>query len=208
MMPSSRAQSCAQSCDVSRALRGALGRAICAVVMAGALVAGCDEAPPPKAPAATPASPGPAKAKLAELPPQMVAAVSAGKTSEMISVHFALQAVPAVGRPLPVEIAIVPHRPFTAIRALFQGPESLGMSTGKQFAHEDDVGSEVVLKHQLTLQPSEEGVFLVTAAVDTEGDGDAEGGQVTRVYSIPVIVHPAATPAKPSGNPSPATPTG
>lgn len=183
-------------------MRGAARRATIAALLAGAFAAGCGDPPPPKVPTTT-SSPEPVKAKLAELPPQMVAAVSAGKTSEMISVHFALRAPPAVGQPLPVDIAIVPHRPFTTIRALFEGPESLSLSTGKHFEHLKDVGSEVVLKHSLTMRPTQEGVFLVTAAVETEG----EDGQLTRVYSIPVIVHPAA-PAKPAGDPSPASPTG
>jgi hypothetical protein len=61
-----------------------------------------------------------------------------------------------------------------------------------------------VLKHKLVLQPTQEGVFLVTAAVDTEG----ADGVVTRIYSIPVIVHPAGAPAKPADNPSPAPSAG
>jgi hypothetical protein len=40
--------------------------------------------------------------------------------------------------------------------------------------------------------------------VDTE-DND---GVATRIYTIPIIVHPVVDPAKPAGNPSPAPPTG
>jgi hypothetical protein len=200
MPPSSLAQESAWRCVLKGAMRNAAGRAIFTAVLAGAFATACDDAPAPKAPAST-ATPAPAKSKLAELPPHMVAAVSSGRTAEAISVHFALEAAPAIGKELPVTVAIVPHRPFASIRALFQGPESLGMSSN-HFEQRKDVGSEVVFTHRFTLQPTEEGVFLITAAVDTEG----EDGQLTRIYSIPIIIHSAATPAKPAGNPSPATP--
>ena len=206
MLPGCRAQNCApsraRSCTQGRVRRGAAWRTTMAVVLAGLFAASCDDPPPPKAPTA--ASSAPAKATLAELPPQMVAAVSGGRNTEMISVHFALRAAPAVGQPLPVDIAIVPHRSFKSIRAVFQGPESLGLSTGNHFEHLKEVGSEVVLKHNLSLLPTQEGLFLLTAAVDTED----EDGQLTRVYSMPVIIHSATAPAKPAGNPPPATPTG
>lgn len=172
-------------------------------LLAGVFVAACDDPPPPKTPSAA-SGPAPAMTNPAKLPPQMVAAVSAGKSSDVISVHFALGAAPAPGKELPVDIALVPHRPFTAIRVHFEGHESLGLSTGKQFAHLKQVDTEDVLNHKLMLQPSQEGLFLVTAAVETEG----EDGQVVRIYSIPVIVHAPGTPAKPDANPPPAAPAG
>jgi hypothetical protein len=210
MMPSCLARRSAQKSGqgighgsgLGRAMRRVGGRAIFTAVLAAAFLTACDEAPAPKAPAAA-ATPGPAKTELAQLPPQMVAAVSSGKASEAISVHFSLDATPAIGKALPVSVAIVPHQPFASVRALFEGPESLRMASN-HFEQRKDVGSEVVLMHQFTLQPAEEGVFLITAAVETEG----EDGQVTRIFSIPVIIHPAGTPAKPAGNPSPAPPAG
>ena len=110
--------------------------------------------------------------------------------------HFALQASPSVGKPLPVEIAIVAHQPFASIHALFESPDAIPMSTGHRFEQQKDVKAETVLSHKLLLQPSEEGVFLVTAAVETEGDE----GSVTRIYSIPIIVH-APTTAAPATKP-------
>jgi hypothetical protein len=178
-------------------------------LLACALAAGCDDAPAPKAaPTQGGASAKPAS-KEAQLPANMVAAVSAGKSAAMISVHFALVAVPTVGKPLPVDIAIVPHRPFTSVRAFFEAPDAVIMATGDVFAPQTDVKAETVIAHKVLLQPTQEGVFLVTAAVETEG----EDGTVTRIYSIPVIVHPATeTPAaptvKPAANPDSNTPAG
>lgn len=169
-------------------------REVFIAALAGASLAACDDAPAPSTPGNAPASSA-AKPKGPEqvLPPQMVAAVSAGKTASMLGVHFALQTAPTVGKPLPVDIAIVPHRPFTSVRATFDGPDALRLSEGGRFEPQTDVKAETVLSHKLVLQPGQEGVFLVTAAVETEG----EDGTVTRIYSIPVIVHGDGASAKP-----------
>jgi hypothetical protein len=189
---------------ICRAVSRAGRRATTIALVACALVAACDEAPPAKTdPGVTEAAPP--KEKLAELPAQMVAAVSSGRTSETIGVHFMLESAPAVGKPLAVQIAIVPHRAFTGVSALFEASDSLGMTAGKIFDGRKNVDSEAVLTHKLVLQPSQEGVFLVTAAVDTV-DTEDNDGVVTRIYTIPIIVHPDTDPAKPAGNPSPAPP--
>jgi hypothetical protein len=46
--------------------------------------------------------------------------------------------------------------------------------------------------------PARDGVYMITVNVDTEG----KEGIVSRIFSIPVIVAPAAAPAAP--NPAPA----
>jgi hypothetical protein len=181
------------------AVRGLAIRGLALALFAAAGLYGCDDAPPAKAPAE---ASGPAKPVNTDavLPAKFVAAVSAGKTATALSVHFSLEAPPAVGKPLPVEIAIVPHRPFASVRALFETPEALSMPAGNRFEEQKDVKSEVVLTHRMQLRPSQEGVFLITAAVETEG----EEGSVTRIYSIPVIVH--AAPGAPAAAPAPAAP--
>lgn len=164
--------------------------------------AGCDDAPEPKTnPGTTTATAKPAGSNTAQLPANMVAAVSAGRSASMIGLHFALEDVPAVGKPLPVAIAIVPHQNFASVRALFEAPDAVVLATGNQFPPQAAVKAETVLTHKILLQPKQEGVFLVTAAVETEG----EDGTVTRIYSIPVIVHAAAADAAaPAPAPAPA----
>jgi hypothetical protein len=174
-------------------------------LLACAAVAACGDAPAPKT--ATDAASAKPASKEAQLPANMVAAVSAGKSASMIGLHFALEATPAVGKSLPVAIAIVPHKPFTSVRALFEAPNTLFLATGEHLEPQKDVKPESVLAHKLLLQPRQEGVFLITAAVETEG----EDGTVTRIYSIPVIVHPAPGAAKPATTaetPAPAKPAG
>ena len=182
-------------------------RAVGVALLACAFAAACDDAPAPKQASQGATSTAPAS-KEPQLPANMVAAVSAGKSASMVGLHFALEEVPSVGKPLPVAIAIVPHRSFTAVRALFEAPEAVILATGNQFEPKTNVKAETVLTHKILLQPKQEGVFLVTAAVETEGDD----GTVTRIYSIPVIVHPAAAPkappAQPAANPDASPPAG
>jgi uncharacterized lipoprotein len=129
-----------------------------------------------------------------DLPPEMVAAVPAGKSSNAISVHFALSAAPEVNKPLSVDIAIVPRQDFAAVRARFEGVEALAVTAGDSLTPAASPKINSIIKHQLVLLPRNEGVFMITATVDT--DSATEGG-VTRVFSVPVMVAGAA-PAAPA----------
>jgi hypothetical protein len=157
-----------------------------AVVVCGGMLVACDGSPEQtEAPSSATKKTAP---KVAGLAPDMVAAVSAGKTATMLGVHFALRAVPTVNQALPVDIAIVPHRDFTSLRAHFESREGLALTTGEVLEPLGDSPAEKAVTHQLTLLPAKEGVFMVTAIVETEG----ADGTVTRIFSIPVIVAPPA----------------
>jgi hypothetical protein len=172
--------------------------------MACLFVAACDEKPAPKPASGSTEAPAKPVSPEAQLPSHMVAAVSAGRSSSNIDVHFALKSAPAVGKPLVVDIAIVPHQPFDSVHAFFAAPEALGMGAGDRIAPREDVKAETILSHQLQVQPTEEGVFLITAAVETE----SEEGTITRIFSIPVIVTAAPTSPAPAAAPAPAPATG
>lgn len=177
-------------------------RSLLAALSLGLLLAACeDSAPDPQAAgAAVTTKPAP---KTNELPPNMVAAVSAGKTATAIGVHFSLGALPSVNTALPVDIAIVPHETFVSVGAHFQSQDGLTLMSGDALAPTKTAPAEKIIKHQLRLMPARAGVYIVTASVETEGDA----GTVTRVFSIPVIVEPPE-PAKAETAPeTPATET-
>lgn len=174
-------------------------RALAALVC-GVLLAACDDAPDAQA-AATPKSPQ-AASKLAGLPAEMVAAVSAGRSATMISVHFALSAAPTIDKPLPVEIAVVPHVPFSSVRVSFEARDGVKLGEAETIGPLTDPKPEKAINHRIVLLPLREGVYMVTATVDTEGSE----GSITRVFSIPVIVSPpVGVVEKPAGE-APATP--
>jgi hypothetical protein len=166
-----------------------------AAVICSGLLAACDGSGEPTENPSTVAKPK-AVPKVVGLEPDMVAAVSSGKTAAMLSVHFAIRAVPAVDHPLAVDVAIVPQRDFTAWRAHFESRDGLPMTSGESFGPRGDSPKETALTHELTLRPTKEGLFMITAVVETEG----EDGTVTRVFSIPVIV----SPPEPAPAPTPA----
>ena len=152
-----------------------------------AALAGCSDPTPEQSTApsgtATPAK----KPKGEALPSEMVAAVAAGRQSTAIGIYFALASPPTVATPLPVKIAIVPHAAFATVRVHFESHDGLTMPTGEDFGPVNDAIPEKPLSHQLTLLPAKEGMFMVTAIVDTLSDE----GNVVRIFSIPVVVGPA-----------------
>lgn len=172
-------------------LVGLGARARCSLLFAlvsCAWLVGCSDSAEeqPAAAAATPKT----TPKVADPGASMVAAVSAGKTSSAVGVHFSLGNSPTVSTALPVEIAITPHENFVSLAAHFESQDGLTLMSGDHLPARKNAGSESVIKHQLSLMPARAGVFIITASVETEG---AEG-TVTRVFSIPVIVATNAPP--------------
>jgi hypothetical protein len=194
--------------------RGRVGSVVIACgVIACASLAACGDAPPETQ--GTGASTGSSQTKrnAGAVPPEMVAAVSSGMGSRSVSVHFELEATPAVGMALPVEIALVPQQKYSLLRAVFSAPEGVQMSQGQQFNPRSDVMPGQVFTHRLVLQPTREGIYLISVGVETEGDD----GNITRSYSIPLIVdgggaaqpaaeQPGAAAAPSAGAPEPTPP--
>jgi hypothetical protein len=178
--------------------RGFFPIALVAVVM----LAACGESPS-DAGAAPSASNKPVASKADGLPPEMVAAVSASNNSSVISVHFALRATPVVNQPLPVDIAIVPHQEFASLIAHFEAQGGLAMTAGGTLDAVTTIAPERAIKHQLVLLPREAGVFMITVAIDSQG----QEGNVVRIFSIPVIVAAQAPPASAPVPPEPAATT-
>jgi hypothetical protein len=128
----------------------------------------------------------------------MVAAVTASKTVTAVSVFFSLGTTPRVATALPVDIAVIPHEDFTSLRVHFASQDGLTLVSGEDLPPQSEVKAEATLPHQLILMPTQDGVYMVTVIVDTEG----KEGLMSRVFYIPVIVALAAAPAAP--NPAPA----
>jgi hypothetical protein len=152
----------------------------CAV---GVLLAGCGDGVPEETPSAAKPAPKVSKPGSA-LPPDMVAAVSSTRNTDVVSVHFVLNGTPTVSKALPVDIAIVPHKPVLSLNVHFEARDGLALATGSVLERLAEPKPESVINHQLVLLPSKEGVFMVTAIVETE----TNDGAVSRIFSIPVIV--------------------
>jgi len=177
-----------------------------AVVSASAILAACsDSAPEPGAADGSASTSKPVAPKPASAGAQMVAAVSAGKTATAVGVHFSLGNLPKVATALPVDVAIITHEPFSSLQAHFETQAGLTLVSGEDLQAQTGVKAEATIAHQLVLMPDTEGVFVVTVSVNTEG----KEGIVSRIFSIPVIVAPAAAPdPPPAAAPAPANSSG
>jgi hypothetical protein len=166
-------------------------------LLCGFALAACDDSPEQSATA--PSTPQ-AASKVAGLPPEMVAAVSAGKTASVVSVHFALRGVPTIGKPLLVDIAIVPHVPFESLRVTFEARDGVMLGQGKTLGPVLNPPPEKSITHHIDVQPTRDGVYVVSATLDTEGTE----GSISRVFFIPVIVGTAGDGSPAAGTPPPA----
>jgi hypothetical protein len=133
----------------------------------------------------------------------MVAAAAAGKSAAAVGVYFMLGSSPTVNSALPIDIAILPHQDFSSLRARFDSPGGgLTLMSGDVAGPVENAKAEAPLEHKLVLMPQKDGVYMITANLETVG---AEG-VVSRIFSIPVIVAPAATNrAPPPPAPAPAS---
>ena len=95
---------------------------------------------------------------------------------------------------LPVKVAIVPHRKFKFVRAIFTAQEGIDVADGRRYEMLRDVEAEQILQHQVMIQPSRDGLYLISVGLETDGDE----GNITRSYSIPIIVQANAAPAAPT----------
>ncbi len=156
-----------------------------------ALLAACgDDAPEKRADGKSPATA--AKPKGQKVTDTRVAAVSAGKSSAAVGVYFMLGNSPTVATALPVDIAILPHQDYSSLRARFDSPGGgLTVVSGDNLEPIENLKAEEPLVHKLVLMPQKAGVYMVTANLETLGTE----GMVSRIFSIPVIVAPAAAPA-------------
>jgi hypothetical protein len=131
----------------------------------------------------------------------MVAAVASERSAVAIGLHFALTRAPALNQGLPVNIAIVPHKDFASVSVHFFGQDGITLVSGDSLGPISEVDAEKPIKHQLVLMPTKEGVYVVNASVETTG----ADGTMSRIYSIPVVVPPAAAaPAAAAPAPTPA----
>jgi hypothetical protein len=91
---------------------------------------------------------------------------------------------------LPIDIVILPHQDFTSLRGRFDSSAGgLTLVSGDQVGPVENAKAETPLEHELVFMPQQDGVFMITANLETAGTD----GMVSRIFYIPVIVAPAAT---------------
>lgn len=186
---------------MSRRIAGAL-RGVAVVVIAAMALAGCGSGDSGAPAAAAPGGKSKAKAPAASSGrTDMVSAVSAGQGPGAVDVRFAMAARPEVGKPVDIQIALIPNVDLVGLYARFQGAEGLDVVKGGETEHFDHPAKGAEKLHAVTVLPRSDGIFNLTAIVLA----DSETGSVSRSYSIPIIAGaglreppPETPPAKPA----------
>src|SRR5262245_56165711 len=134
------------------------------------LLAACSDDAPEKNPTGKPQGAATQAPKAPSITDNMVAAVSAGKSSSFVGVYFTLGGSPTVGTALPIDIAILPHLDFSSLRARLDSPGGgMTLVSGDNLAPLADLKAEKAIEHKVVFMPQKAGVFMVTVNIETVG---------------------------------------
>jgi len=165
-------------------------------LLAVACVAGCDRAPETgAAPASTPAR---TTTPSANLPPHMVSAVSGGKSSSSVDLKIALATRPEPGRPLDIDLAVIPREPEATVRLIVQNTDGIAITGGQEVTIPKGAEPGVPVTHRVTVLPARDGIFSLSAVALVDSDKSS----VTRTFAIPIIVGEGVTPAELAAEPA------
>ncbi len=153
-----------------------------------ACLGACERAPDAP-PAAAPAAAAPRKAPLS---PDMVSAVSGSKGSAAVDLKFALGSRPEPGRPLDIEMAVIPADASATIRLIVQNSDGLAITAGQEMTIPKGAEPGTALMHRVTIVPARDGVFSLSAVALI----DTDKSSLTRTFAIPIIVGEGVTPGE------------
>lgn len=158
-------------------------------LLAIACIAGCDRTPETATEAAPAAR---TSAPAAALPPHMVSAVTGGKGNSSVDLKFALASRPEPGRPLDIDLAVIPREPDVAVRVIVQNTDGIAITAGQEVKIPKGAEPGVPVTHRLTVVPARDGIFSLSAVALV----DSDKASVTRTFAIPIIVGEGVTPAE------------
>jgi hypothetical protein len=170
-------------------------------LVAFALAACSSEQEPEVATDAANASQAAKVAKANDPTARMARAVGGGKQGAAVDIKYDFLSKPAVGKPVEVELALIPNAGVKSMQIVIGGMDGLTLA-GDLNASFDDVKMGQPYKHHFSLLAQREGVFYVTVAATTFIGGASAG----RTFSIPFVVGTPA--AKEKSAPPPADSTG
>jgi hypothetical protein len=113
----------------------------------------------------------------------MVAAVTSSKEATPVQLKFVLKEHPMVGKPADIELAFLTSPGVERMLATFQASEGLDLQAGARTAAFENPVADTPISHTVTIVPSRDGIFYVTAVVLT----DSSTSSMARTFSIPVI---------------------
>jgi hypothetical protein len=121
----------------------------------------------------------------------MVSAVSAGKPSAAVSLKFDIAQRPEVGKPVVINIALIPGSAFARMQVIFRPSDGLDVQAGGTMEDSENPAVGVPLTHTVTVVPRSDGIFYLSAVVLAE----SEEGETSRTFAIPLIAGSGLPPA-------------
>lgn len=162
-----------------------LGRTL-SWVAALALLAACGSDPEPEAAATaavTPVRAKPAAPAKEDPTAQMARAVGNGKPGAAVDIKYDFAARPEVGKPVELQVALIPSAGVDAMDVAFTGMDGITLA-GTLTASFGAVKAGETYKHALSVLADRNGVFYITASVNTQIGGASLG----KTFSIPFVV--------------------
>lgn len=160
----------------------------------------CGSDPGPQAKPATAPPPPQVQTKPAAIAAdptsKMARAVGNGKPGSAVDIKYEFLARPEVGKPLEVEVVLIPSAGVDAMDATFSGMEGVTLA-GTLNASFTEVKSGEPYKHTISILPDRNGVFYITVTVNTQ----IGGATLARTFSIPFVVGDATGQQKPKAAP-------
>jgi hypothetical protein len=138
-------------------------------------------APAPQVKAAAPVKKGPSAA---DQTAGMVEAASQGKSTVPVQLKFDLPQKPQIGKPMQVDIAVMPQIPASPAAIHITGADGLEVAPDASEIDIPSVEEGGVYRQSVKVTPTTDGVLILGLTVSLKHDEITE----SRAFSIPVIV--------------------
>jgi hypothetical protein len=128
---------------------------------------------------------------------KMPRAVGNGKPGAAVDIKYEFTAKPEVGKPVELQIALIPNAGVDSMQATFSGMDGITLA-GELTASVSNTKTGEPYKHSLSVLVNRSGVYYITVAVNTQISGASLG----RTFAIPFVAGSAAEAQKPQAAPT------
>ena len=114
----------------------------------------------------------------------MVSAASSARSAEIADLKFDIPSRPEPGKPVEVELALLPLTESPSATMEMSGSEGLTVAAGQSVVNFSDVGRSRVFRSSVAVTPAAEGVYFLNVLVSFKNLDFTD----TRSFSVPLIV--------------------
>jgi len=119
----------------------------------------------------------------------MVSAASPPRSAEIAELKFDIAARPEAGKPLEVQLALLPLTEAPSASLELSGSDGLTLPADQAVVNFNDIGRTHVYRSRVSVTPAAEGIYFLTAVVAFKNPDFTD----TRSFTVPIIVAAAGT---------------